>query len=195
MLYTGKGDNGTTKLFNTPQGVRISKSSNVFEALGTIDELNSFLGIVKVYCAQTGYGLEAGGSNKSFEGIVHNVQENLFIVQAELAGSEMAISETSVSDVENLIASIENNLPPIKTFFISGGTLLAAHFDTARTIARRAERRVVTVHEDYINTDENNINKINASTLAYLNRLSSLLYALARYSNHFAGITETAPKY
>lgn len=195
MLYTGKGDNGTTKLFNTPSGVRISKSSNMFEVLGTIDELNSFLGIVKVYCAQTGYGLEAGGVVKSFESIVHNVQENLFIVQAELAGSEMAISQTSVSDIESLIANIENNLPPITTFFISGGILLGAHFDTARTIARRAERRVVAVHEEGSNGGDKEGKIINANTLAYLNRLSSLLYALARYSNHLAGITEIAPKY
>lgn len=195
MLYTGKGDNGTTKLFNTPSGVRISKSSDMFEALGTIDELNSFLGIVKVYSAQTGYELEVGGAVKSFEGLVHNVQENLFIVQAELAGSEMAISQTSVSDIENLIANIENNLPPITTFFISGGTLLAAHFDTARTISRRAERRVVTVHEQGSDVGDEEGKTINANTLIYLNRLSSLLYALARYSNHLAGITETAPKY
>ncbi len=191
MLYTGKGDNGTTKLFNTPSGVRISKSSLVFEALGTIDELNSFLGIVKVYSAQSGHGV----GDISFEKIVHNVQENLFIVQAELAGSEMSITENIVSDVENLIANIENNLPPITTFFISGGTLLGAHFDTARTIARRAERRVVAVHEEGSNVGDEEGKTINANTLAYLNRLSSLLYALARYSNHLAGITETAPKY
>lgn len=192
MLYTGKGDNGTTKLFNTPSGERLSKSSTVFEALGTIDELNSFLGIVKVLCnnttVQTGYGVDVDGVVKSFESMVHNVQENLFIIQAELAGSEMSITQDAVKNIEDLIANIENNLPPIKTFFISGGTLLGAHFDTARTIARRAERRVVTVHEEGTNT-------VSAQTLKYLNRLSSLLYALARFSNHLAGITEKSPNY
>lgn len=187
MLYTGKGDNGTTKLFNTPQGERLTKSADIFEALGTIDELNSFLGILKVYSVQTGYGVNVADKNTSFESIVHNVQENLFIIQAELAGSEMSITENTVSDVESLIANIENNLPPIKTFFISGGTLLGAHFDTARTIARRAERRVVAVKESGTNVGE--------QTLKYLNRLSSLLYALARFSNHIAGITEKSPKY
>lgn len=191
MLYTGKGDNGTTKLFNTPQGERLTKSADIFEALGTIDELNSFLGIVKVYSAQTGYGLNVGGVTKSFESIVHAVQENLFIIQAQLAGSEMLLSQNTVSDIENLIAQIEGLLPPIKTFFISGGTLLGAHFDTARTIARRAERRVVVVKESGKEAGAN----IDEQTLKYLNRLSSLLYALARYSNHLAGIIETSPKY
>jgi cob(I)alamin adenosyltransferase len=191
MLYTGKGDNGTTKLFNTPSGERLTKSADIFEALGTIDELNSFLGIVKVYSVQTGYGLNVGGVTKSFESIVHPVQENLFIIQAQLAGSEMLLSQNTVSDIENLIAQIEGLLPPIKTFFISGGTLLGAHFDTARTIARRAERRVVTVKESGKESGTN----VDDQTLKYLNRLSSLLYALARYSNHLAGITETSPKY
>ena len=113
MLYTGKGDGGTTKLFNTPVGERLSKSANIFEALGTIDELNSFLGIVKVLCTQTGYAVNA----QSFESIIHNVQENLFIIQAELAGSAMSITESTIHEVEGLITNIETNLPPIKKFF------------------------------------------------------------------------------
>ncbi|MEK7104679.1 MAG: ATP:cob(I)alamin adenosyltransferase, partial [Patescibacteria group bacterium] len=79
-------------------------------------------------------------------------------------------------------------LPPIKTFFISGGTELASVFDIARTIARRAERRVIAV------ADEGKI-EIKASTKAYLNRLSSVLYAFARLANHKAGISEESPDY
>ncbi|OGI72697.1 ATP:cob(I)alamin adenosyltransferase [Candidatus Nomurabacteria bacterium RIFCSPHIGHO2_02_FULL_38_15] len=191
MLYTGKGDGGTTKLFNTPVGERLSKSANIFEALGTIDELNSFLGIVKVLCTQTGYAVNA----QSFESIIHNVQENLFIIQAELAGSAMSITESTIHEVEGLITNIETNLPPIKTFFISGGTLLGAHFDTARTIARRAERRVVAVHEAGSQGQSLRKNKVSEQTLKYLNRLSSLFYALARYSNHLVGIDEKPPSY
>ena len=84
--------------------------------------------------------------------------------------------------------AIEKELPPIKTFFISGGTELAAMFDIARTISRRAERRVVGVVEE-------EDRKVGEFTKAYLNRLSSLLYALARKANFRAGVTEEGPDY
>ena len=83
--------------------------------------------------------------------------------------------------------SIEKQLPPIKTFFVSGGTELASLFDFSRTLARRAERRVVEVSEKDGGVSE--------WTLSYLNRLSSLLYALARISNYYAGINEEIPNY
>jgi ATP:cob(I)alamin adenosyltransferase len=118
---------------------------------------------------------------------VENIQQNLFIIQAELAGSSMQIGEDKLRECELLIGNIEKELPPIKTFFISGGTELASLFDFARTLARRAERRVVGVVDDGENLGE--------FTISYLNRLSSLLYALARFSNHVAGIIEESPKY
>ena len=100
----------------------------------------------------------------------------------------MSIDEEKVKEVENIVDRIEKELPPIKTFFISGGTELAVLFDTARTISRRAERRVVGVTEE-------GKTPINQFTLAYLNRLSSLLYALARLANYKAGIKEEGPDY
>jgi cob(I)alamin adenosyltransferase len=100
----------------------------------------------------------------------------------------MHIEESKVKEMEAVIHTIEKQLPPIKTFFISGGTELAATFDFARTLARRAERRVVAVHE------ENKV-KLHKDTLAYMNRLSSVLYALARLTNHKSGITEEPPSY
>lgn len=174
MLYTRKGDNGTTKTFGCDQ--RISKSSAIAEALGSLDEINSFLGICKVK-------VEPQEKN-----IIHEVQKNLFIIQAEVAGSLMSITEDKVKEVEKIIDDIEKKLPPIKSFFISGGTEIATSFDMARTIARRAERRVVGVAEE---------GKVNVGefTKAYLNRLSSLLYALARLANFKAGISEEGPDY
>ena len=183
MLYTRKGDNGTTKTFGCDQ--RISKSSNIAEALGTLDEINSFLGVCKVKGAESGFKVPTG---ENFEKVVHEVQQNLFIVQAELAGSDMTIGEDKVKAIENYVDTIEKELPPITSFFISGGTELAAFFDVARTISRRAERRVIGV------ADEGNV-KVGDYTKAYLNRLSSLLYALARLSNHFSGINEEPPTY
>jgi cob(I)alamin adenosyltransferase len=186
MLYTGKGDDGKTKTFGCDQ--KISKSSAVTEALGCLDEVNSFLGIVKINAKELslpGQGIKI--YDLRISQIVENIQQNLFIIQAELAGADKKINEEKLRECEKLISDIEKELPPIKTFFISGGTELAVLFDFARTLARRAERRVVAVSDDN--------EKLGEFTLPYLNRLSSLLYALARLSNHISGITEEIPNY
>jgi cob(I)alamin adenosyltransferase len=183
MLYTRKGDDGKTKTFACDQ--RISKSSKIAEALGTLDETNSFLGLCKVESEKINFALPNGISLKQ---TIHEVQKNLFIVQAEVAGSPMSIGEDKIKDIEKIVDDIEKELPPIKSFFISGGTKLAELFDVSRTISRRAERRVVEAEEE-------GKMKIGKFTKAYLNRLSSLLYALARLSNHKSGINEESPDY
>jgi cob(I)alamin adenosyltransferase len=184
MLYTRKGDDGTTKTFGCDQ--RISKSSSIAEALGTFDEINSYLGVCRHASTEKGYALEE--LNISFEEIAHSVQKNLFIVQAEFAGANKTITTDKIEEVERIIDTIEKSLPPIKSFFIPGATELGAHFDFARTIVRRAERRAVMVKEE-------GLVKISDETMKYLNRLSSLMYALARLSNHKSGIKEDAPDY
>ncbi|MFC1732254.1 cob(I)yrinic acid a,c-diamide adenosyltransferase [candidate division KSB1 bacterium] len=183
MLFTGKGDGGSTSTFGCCNQ-RISKSSKIAEALGVLDECNSFLGLCKVESEKQGF--EIGG--QSFVKIVHVTQENLFTIQAELAGADKSLSEEKLREAEEIIHTIEKELPPIKTFFISGGTELASQFDFARTLSRRAERRVVEVVES---KDQ----EVGKWTLSYLNRLSSLLYALARLSNHFSGIVGESPSY
>ena len=183
MLYTRKGDDGTTKTFACDQ--KISKSSAIAEALGTLDETNSFLGLCKVKSKKEKLVIPNGTPAHE---TIHDIQKNLFIVQAEIAGSKMSITEDKVKEVEKIVDDIEKELPPIKSFFISGGTKLAALFDTARTIERRAERRVVQVYE------ERDV-EVGEFTKAYLNRLSSLLYALARLSNYKSGIDEEGPDY
>ena len=188
MLYTRKGDTGTTKTFGCCDQ-RISKSSAVAEALGALDEVNSFLGIIKVnpFAPTT---VVPAGADASFAlaYVINEVQQNLFIVQAEVAGADKHITEDKVRGMEVMIDAIEAELPPITSFFVSGGTELAAMLDFSRTLARRAERRVVGV------ADEGAV-VIGKGTLAYLNRLSSLLYALARQVNHKSGITEEPPTY
>ena len=184
MLYTGRGDSGMTKTFG--DGERISKASAIIEALGTMDEINSFLGLVKVRAAEAGYTLPE--TRTSMAEVVGMVQHDLFTIQAELAGADKRLNKTKLTRIEKYIAAIDQALPPITTFFVSGGTELAARFDVARTLARRAERRVVEVMEHEALT-------LGTYTLAYLNRLSSLLYALARFTNHSAGISEEAPTY
>lgn len=192
MLYTRKGDGGTTKLFGCDQP-RISKSSAVAEALGNLDEINSFLGFAKVRAGEQ--GLVVKSLNERVEKLVHEIQHTLFIVQAELAGAEKTVAETKVKRLEQIIDNIESEMPPIKSFFVSGGTELAATFDFARTIARRAERRVVQAIEESKTEELPEGKKIGEHTRQYLNRLSSALYAFARYANFSAGIKEEAPHY
>ena len=181
-LYTGKGDGGTTKFFGCDQK-RVSKSSAVAEALGCLDELNSFLGVAKVHVEAHGLQL----ANESVADTLEDVQENLFIVCAQVAGAEKNITEEKIKKVEEIIALCEQELPLITTFTIAGGTELSALLDIARTIARRAERRAVSVHDE--------MGMISPEILKYLNRLSSLLFALARLTNLRSGIKETAPSY
>lgn len=176
-LFTGKGDGGTTKVFGCDQQ-RISKSSELPEALGSLDELNAFIGFVKM----------RADVQPRIKKILRSTQEQLFIVQAEIAGSDKRLAEGSVAEVEKLVNDIEKEIPPIKSFSIAGGTELSAMLDVARTLARRAERRIIAVIEG-------GLREVSAETKAYMNRLSSLLFALARLANHLAGVPEENPKY
>lgn len=181
MLYTGKGDDGTTKLFGCDQ--RISKSSAISEALGVTDETNSLLGVLKM----------RSGEMKAIDGLTYHellgdVQQDLFVVQAQLAGAEKHVDKARVEKIEKWIGLIEGELPPITSFFVSGGTELGALADHARTVARRAERCVVAAMDEGMGNEK-------PPMLAYMNRLSSLLYALARLANHRAGVAEEKPHY
>lgn len=190
MLYTRKGDGGTTKDFKSGPGERKSKSSCQTEALGALDELNSFLGLVKVKAAESKWPLPVrfDDTGTGLADMIFDLQNNLFSVQAEIAGADKRVGQKRTEEMEELIDAIEKELPPIKTFFISGGTELAALFDISRTLARKAERRVVAGMEE-------NEFKPDPATLSFLNRLSSLLYACARYANWKAGVDEKAPWY
>jgi len=183
MLYTKKGDDGSTNIFGCCDQ-RLSKSSIVAQALGDLDELNSFLGLCKVKSEES--DILIGG--ESCHKIIDDIQQNLFIIQAEVAGGDKKIGEEKIKEAEGLIAITEKELPPITSFFVSGGAELSALLDFSRTIARRAERRVVEVKE------EGKV-EVSPNTLAYLNRLSSLLYAMARIVNHRLGVVESAPRY
>lgn len=186
MLYTGKGDDGTTKLFNCPPGTRLSKADSVFGVLGSLDHLNSFLGLVKT--KSKGLSIKVGEKEELYAEILHEIQEKLFIVQAEVAGAQKTIQGESVIYCQNIINSIEPLLPPITSFIISGGSEESALLDVARTIARKVEREIVTLQLE-------EKGKVGEETLKYMNRLSSLLYALARYANFQEKIKEGNPTY
>ena len=175
-LFTGKGDQGTTTAFGCNQQ-RISKSSELPEALGSLDELNAFLGFAKMRSTES-----------RIANALRDAQEKLFIIQAEVGGADKRLGEGAVKDVEKTVNDIEKEIPKLKGFSIAGGTELSALLDVARTLARRAERRVIAVKEL-------RLRELAPETLAYLNRLSSLLFALARLANHLAGVAEETPRY
>ncbi|MBU6321061.1 MAG: cob(I)yrinic acid a,c-diamide adenosyltransferase [Patescibacteria group bacterium] len=178
-LFTGKGDGGTTKLFDSAagEGGRIAKSSEVPEALGALDELNAFLGFVKMH---------PGAPERVCAGL-RAAQETLFIVQAEVAGADKRVPEAAAEELAAVVNAIEGEIPPVTSFSVAGGTELSAKLDVARTVARRAERRVTAATLAG--------RSVSPGAKAYLNRLSSLLFAYARLANHLAGVAEEHPRY
>ena len=181
-LYTKKGDDGTTGLFGTPG--RISKTSNITEALGTLDELNALIGVCRAkYDKKDMEILERRASD-----ILFDVQQHLFTIQAELAGADKHIDQEKVDWLGDTTDAIEETLEPITSFLLPGASELSAFVDMARTVSRRAERCVIRVADESTAT-------ICPETLAYCNRLSSLLYAMVRSTNDQLGVTEAAPTY
>ena len=188
MLYTRKGDNGTTKLFDCPQGKRVSKSDFVFEVLGTVDELNSSIGYAKVLSKKSNDTLSIETQKISYEKIIEILQQNLFCIQAELGGSDIHLDKNHILYLEKVIYEIETVLPPITSFIVPGGGETGSYLDVARTIARRAERQLVTLRHtrERVVTNE---------SITFMNRLSSVLYAMARFANYQEGYSEGKPDY
>lgn len=182
-FFTGKGDQGTTKLFDSPQGVRVSKSSPIFECLGQLDELNTITGWCKAGCPD-----DFAVDGRAGREILLSVQNHLFTIQAEVAGAPKSVPAESVETVSALIKNIESQLPEVKSFLVPGGTEFSARLDIARGVSRRAERRLVTLHES-------GERAVSDTSRAYANRLSSLFYALTRYANHLSGVVESPPQY
>lgn len=187
ILYTGFGDKGTTTLFDCKQG-RISKSSILIEALGVVDELNAYLGIIKVYADIDKIILKVGNKKMIYSDIIEDIQQTLFIIQAELGGSKMSVSRKELNYLEKIINQIGDILPPITSFTISGGSIISSGLDFARTLARKSERRIIEVSDEGSRV-------VSGYTLAYMNRLSSVLFAMSRYSNHYFSIPENHPDY
>lgn len=160
-LYTRTGDTGTTGLAD---GSRVKKDSPRIEAMGTVDELNSSIGV-----------LLAGMTSAALEPLctaLAPVQHRLFDIGGELAIPGVDIIETAdVTELEQIIDRFNAELAPLKEFILPGGSLSIAQAHLARSICRRAERRYLTLAAE---------EKINTQALAYLNRLSDLLFVVAR---------------
>ncbi|MBI3020259.1 MAG: cob(I)yrinic acid a,c-diamide adenosyltransferase [Parcubacteria group bacterium] len=192
MLYTRTGDDGKTRLFGTKR--RVSKLSCDIEALGALDELNSSIGICyalvkndrRKYEIIRKYEKRKGKSNKNLTNVLLELLHHLFVVQAEVAGADKTLTKKQVAFLEEVTDTIEKIIPPIRSFTLPGATILSAHLDRARTLARRAERRVRGLSKKRIPSSD---------TLHYLNRLSSILFALARFAAWKAGKKEEKPHY
>ncbi len=182
--YTTKGDEGTTRLFNCPLGTRVSKKDGIFEVLGGVDELNCFVGWCRAVASRSDF---CHTERATFLTTLSTLQEDLFIIQAELGGGAKRLSATKLQRLEKTIAYFSSQFPAITSFIVPGATELSALLDVSRTVARRVERLFVREKDLFGLT--------NTVLGAYLNRISSLLYVLARYANHANGEVETTPSY
>jgi len=171
-LYTRTGDGGSTGLFG---GQRVDKDAIRVEAYGTVDELNAALGLAVVAC-----------DNPQLHAALTRIQSRLFDLGADLCSpasqnKPMTVTDAHVAELESLIDEATDDLPELRNFILPGGTELAARLHLARTIARRAERRVVSLaHSE----------PVSEAVLPYLNRLNDLLFTLARRANHLAGVED-----
>lgn len=170
-IATGGGDGGKTSLFG---GGRVSKAHPSVEAYGSIDELNAMLGLLAA----------SPEADDDLVAWVRRVQRELFAIGAELAtpgGGKTRIGRAHVATLEEELDALEGELPPLKTFVLPGGSELAARLHLARTVCRRAERRVIFLHEDAEG------DAVRQDVRIYLNRLSDLLFLKARKAALDAG--------
>ena len=176
-IYTRTGDTGDTGLFG---GTRVRKSDPRVAAYGDVDELNACLGVVR---AQPGLDADVGT-------LIAHVQKDLFAIGARLADpaerisdrvTKVAVGDEDIRRLEGWIDRFEADLPPLRKFILPGGSAAGALLHLSRTVCRRAERGIVGL----------GAGSVDAHVVVYINRLSDLLFVLARAVNHRAGQTET----
>ena len=179
MLYTRSGDSGTTALFG---GGRVPKDSPRVEAYGCVDELNSTIGVAASFI-----------DDSALAGVLAGIQNELFNIGSELASEAAARkaaeagrmfidADRKIATLEALIDDYDARVEPLRTFILPSGGHGGAMLHLCRTVCRRAERAAVTLARD---------ERVNPAVLTYLNRLSDLLFALARYTNKAEGREET----
>lgn len=195
-LYTRSGDDGTTGLFG---GGRVSKDHPRVEAYGTIDELNAAIGLAAAEVAhelndarETASEGGHGGARKVLELLAHifvDLQSRLFDIGADLATPEgskqeakiLRISDEQVAEVEQWIDEIDAGNAPMRSFVMPGGSELAARLHVARTICRRAERAMIHLRHT---------EPVSGGAIVYINRVSDMLFAMARRVNKEAGVAD-----
>ena len=164
-IYTKTGDKGETGLFS---GERVSKADPLVQAYGTVDELNSVLGVA----------LSLHASEDRLAEIITMLQRQLLDLGADMGSGEMQAqrtSDTRVGELEGIIDELTAQLEPLTRFILPGGHPVAAQLHQARTVCRRAERTAITALTE---------RPLDQVVVRYLNRLADLLFTMARYANH-----------
>lgn len=176
-IYTSTGDKGQTSLFN---GQRVSKADVRVEAYGTIDELNSEIGVVIAEVQSSKFKVKS--YNLKLKNELIKIQKDLFEIGSTLAKPEVSSQKLAVSSLPKRVKNFENSIdemtdkmPALSNFILPGGGKIGSMLHFARTVARRAERKVVKLAE--LEDVDNNI-------IMYLNRLSDLLFTMARFVNY-----------
>jgi len=172
-IYTRTGDHGETALVG---GRRVPKDSPRIEAYGTIDELNSIIGLARVFNAER---LSKGKAPRWLDGVFRQLQNELFDLGSELATPDDAvyegmhrIGESEVKALEALMDQCQKDLEPLKSFVLPGGGRVGGYLHQARTVCRRAERRILALSRG---------ETLSPWPLTYVNRLSDLLFVLSRW--------------
>jgi cob(I)alamin adenosyltransferase len=173
-IYTKTGDAGTTSLFG---GVRVSKSSDLVDAYGSVDELNSWVGLIVAEIDQP-----------QKKDLLVKIQSDLFMIGGNLAGwkTELAEIKTRVTEIEVDIDAMELSLAELNHFILPGGTVLASHVHIARSVCRRVERIIVSLIDQKVLEREEKTLII----IQYLNRLSDLFFVLSRFINNAHGVVD-----
>lgn len=187
-IYTKTGDKGETSLAN---GSRVSKTDVRIEAYGTVDELNSWIGMLKAYPQPLPIGK---GEESAWENVVAQltqVQNKLFNIGASLSCAPGEwISEADVKQIENWIDTMQATTPAQRAFVLPSGNEVVARCHVCRTICRRAERRMLEIVESGESRVERRETRVESQELKYMNRLSDYLFVLARFLNHKMGEKE-----
>lgn len=181
-VYTRTGDKGTTALVG---GKRVPKDSPRIAAYGTVDELNSVLGLARVFNAER---LKEGEKHRWLDEVFRRLQNQLFDLGSELATPEDAIYEgmhrigdAEVKELEALMDRCQKDLEPLKSFALPGGGRIGGFLHQCRTVCRRAEREIVALSR---------VEPVGEGALRYVNRLSDLFFVLARWVGKHLGETE-----
>jgi len=177
-IYTRTGDSGETSLFD---GTRTRKDDQRVDAYGEVDELNAWVGFARAASPEAGL-------DPALDEALVRIQRDLFALGAQLADpadkiaarvTKATLGDSDILRLEQLIDRVEADLPPLRRFILAGGGPAGAALHLARTVCRRAERRMVALDPP-----------VDAVLLRYMNRLSDLLFVLARAANQRAGVAE-----
>jgi len=183
-LYTKTGDSGETALFD---GTRVSKADPRVEAYGAVDELNAWIGLVRANRPDGERFPEV--HRPQLDGMLDHIQRDLFALGALLADprhkiaarvEKAKLTATDVTKLEQWIDTLDGKLPPLRRFILAGGTPAGALLHLSRTVCRRAERAIVALGPD----------AVDPLVVVYMNRLSDLLFVMARAANARAGAAE-----